>query len=267
MTYLQHFALTRYPFQTPAETDELFPAQAGIETQTRLQHLLELRGIGLLTGEVGCGKTTACRQFAASLHPGLFRVAYVALTTGSVLDMYQTLAWELGLQPERSRAPAFRALREEIARLAREAHQLPVLIIDEAHNLRNDVLEELRLLTSFQMDAERCLCLLLSGLSSLRKRLAMAVHESLGQRIAVQHQLSGLARDELEPYLAHRLHLAGCDLPLFDPNALEALFQASRGLPRQVDRIAHFALAAAACAQARQVSAEQLEQACAEVRL
>ncbi len=71
MTYLQHFALTRYPFQTPAETDELFPAQAGIETQTRLQHLLELRGIGLLTGEVGCGKTTACRQFAASLHPGV----------------------------------------------------------------------------------------------------------------------------------------------------------------------------------------------------
>ena len=267
MTYLQHFALTRYPFQTLAATDELFPSQAGAETQTRLQHLLELRGIGLLTGEVGCGKTTACRQFAASLHPGLFRLAYVSLTTGSVLDMYQTLAWELGLQPQRSRAAAYRALREEIARLAREAGQLPVLIIDEAHNLRNDVLEELRLLTSFQMDAERCLCLLLVGLASLRKRLAMAVHESLGQRIAVQHQLCGLARDELEPYLAHRLHLAGCELPLFEPNALEALFQASRGLPRQIDRIAHFALAAAACAQTRQVAAEQLEQACAEVRL
>ncbi len=267
MTYLQHFALTRYPFQTLAETDELFPTRAGAETHSRLQHLLELRGIGLLTGEVGCGKTTACRQFAASLHPGLFRVAYVSLTTGSVLDMYQTLAWELGLQPERSRAAACRTLREEITRLAREAHQFPVLIIDEAHNLRNDVLEDLRLLTSFQFDSERRLCLLLAGLSSLRKRLAMAVHESLGQRIAVQHQLSGLARDELEPYLAHRLHLAGCDLPLFEPNALEALFQASRGLPRQIDRIAHFALAAAACAQARQVAAEQLEQACAEVRL
>ena len=59
-------------------------------------------------------------------------------------------------------------------------------------------------------------------------------------RIAVQHQLGGLARDEFEPYLTHRLHLASCDLPLFAPNVLEALFQASRGLPRQIDRIAQF---------------------------
>ena len=94
--YLQHFALTRYPFQTMDHPDELFKSKAGSETETRLLHLLELRGIGLLTGEVGCGKTTACRQVTAGLHPGLYRVYYVSLTTGSILDTYQVIglgAW------------------------------------------------------------------------------------------------------------------------------------------------------------------------------
>ena len=100
--------------------------------------------------------------------------------------MYQTLAWELGLQPERSRASAYRALREEIARLASEARQLPVLIIDEAHNLRNDVLEDLRLLTSFQMDAERCQCLLLAGPSCPRDS-------------AKRHERSGLTSTVARP--------------------------------------------------------------------
>ena len=197
--YLQHFALTRYPFQTMDHPDELFKSKAGSETETRLLHLLELRGIGLLTGEVGCGKTTACRQVTAGLHPGLYRVYYVSLTTGSILDTYQVIAWELGLATERSRATAYRAIRTELSRLAKEAKQLPVLVIDEAQHLRNDVLEDLRLLTSFNMDAEHRLCLLLVGLSELRRRLSMAVHESLSQRIVMRHHLGGLLRDELEP--------------------------------------------------------------------
>ena len=264
--YLKHFALTRFPFETPAQTDELFVSKAGLETEARLRHLIQLRGIGLLTGEVGCGKTTACRQVTASLHPGLHRLCYISLTTGSVLDTYQTIAWELGLATVRSRATAYRAIRTEISRLAGEAKQLPVLVIDEAQHLRNDVLEDLRLLTNFHMDSQHRLCLLLVGLTELHRRLSMAVHESLSQRIVVRHHHPGLQRDELQPYLAHQLHLAGCQLPLFDPPAVEALFQASRGLPRQVNRIAHFALAAAALDQARTIGIRHLEHGCEEIR-
>ena len=83
------------------------------------------------------------------LHPGLYRLCYVSLTTGNVLDMYKSVAWELGLPTERSRATAYRAIRTEVIRLVCETKQLPVLVIDEAHHLRNDVLEDLRLL---------CLC-------------------------------------------------------------------------------------------------------------
>ena len=243
----------------------VFASQAGRETETRLQHLLELRGIGLLTGEAGCGKTSICRRVTASLHPGLFRVFYVSLTTGSVLDTYQAIAWELGLATVRTRAAAYREIRTEISRLAGESKQFPVLVIDEAHHLRNDVLEDLRLVTNFEMDSEHRLCLLFIGLTELRRRLSMAVHESLAQRIVVRQHLAGLDRDELEPYLAHRLSLAGCQLPLFEPAALEALFQASRGLPRRINGIAHYALAAAAIDQARAVSSQHLERGCQEL--
>ena len=167
-----------------------------------------------MTGEVGSGKTTVCRNVAATLHPGRYRVCYVSLTTGNVLDMYKSIGWELGLPTERSRATAYRAIRAEITRLVGEAKQLPVLVIDEAQHLRNDVLEDLRLLTYFAMDAEHRLCLLLVGLTELRRRLAMAVHESLTQRLVVRHHLPGLDRSELDDYLIHRLRLAGCELPL-----------------------------------------------------
>ena len=211
--YLRHFALTRLPFETPAHTDELFASTARREAEARLHHLIELKGIGLITGEVGSGKTTVCRHLASALHPGLYRVGYVSLTTGNVLDMYKAIAWELGLPTERSRATAWRAIRGEVTRRVCEAKQLPVLVIDEAQHLRNDVLEDLRLLTNYAMDSENRLCLLLVGLTELRRRLAMACHESLAQRLVVRHHLTGLDRAELDAYLSHRLRLAGCEHP------------------------------------------------------
>ena len=91
--YTRHFAFTRLPFENDLHTDELFQSSAHREAQVRLKHLVELRGIGLLTGEVGSGKTTVCRHVTAALHPGLHRVYYVSLTTGNVLDMYKSIAW------------------------------------------------------------------------------------------------------------------------------------------------------------------------------
>ena len=148
-----------------------------------------------------------------------------------------------------------------------EAKQLPVLVIDEAQHLRNDVLEDLRLLCNYEMDSENRLCLLFVGLTELRRRLAMACHESLAQRLVVRHHLGALDREELDAYLAHRLHLAGCELPLFEPPAVEALSQSTRGLPRRINRTAHYTLTAAAAQGARTVTTEHIEHAVAELRL
>ena len=82
--YCQHFALTAFPFDLTPEPDALFASSSLAEAEARLKHLLELRGIGLVTGEAGSGKTTVCRKVTASLHPGLYRVFYVPLSTGVV---------------------------------------------------------------------------------------------------------------------------------------------------------------------------------------
>ena len=265
MMHREHFALTRYPFECALHADELFPGTAQLEARSRLKHLLELRGIGLLTGEAGCGKTTVCRQTAESLHTGLFQVCYVSLSTGSVLDTYNLIAGEFGLPTFTARAAAYRAIRAEASRMVAESKRLPLLIIDEAHHLRNEILEELRLLTSFQMDSEPRLCLLLAGLSELRHRLAMSAHESLAQRIVVRCHLGGFNRDEVGAYIEHRLRLAGAEVPIFEPGAVEAIALASNGIPRRIDRIAHYALHAAAAAKARNVDTGHVADAKAEL--
>lgn len=266
--YREHFAFTRYPFEAAIAADELFDSAAMLETQARLEHFLQLRGIGVLTGESGCGKTTCCRQFVAGLPQGIYRVAYASLTTGSALDAMNCLARELGLQQQRQRADAWHALRDEITRLIQEKRQLPVLIFDEAHHLRNEVLEDLRLMTNFAMDSEPRMCLLFIGLTELRRRLTMSMHESLNQRLVLRHHYGALSRRETEQYLNHRLHCAGAAaaVPLFESNAIEAMYAHARGMPRQINRLAHLALTAAVNANTRLVTLEHMNQAIDEIR-
>jgi type II secretory pathway predicted ATPase ExeA len=262
--YRKHFGLTRHPFAKELSPEELFVSQVGRELEVRLGHLLELRGIGLVTGEVGSGKTTLCRKVVAGLHTGLYRVFYVPLTTGNAMDLYKSIAWELGLPTERSRAALYKCIRDEVTRLCSENKLRPLLIVDEAQHLRSDVLEDLRLLTNYEMDSQNRLCLLLVGQAELRRRLGMAVHEALNQRIVVRHHLGGLTRDEVPLYLEHLLRLAGTQLPLFDASAVEALFQATNGLPRKLNLLAHHTLMAAALAKAKAATAEHVQAALPE---
>ncbi len=262
--YRQVYGLTRHPFEKDLEPDELFGSQAAEELEARLKYLLQLRGMGLVTGEVGSGKTCICRKVATSLNTGLHKVFYVPLTTGNVTDIYKSIAWEMGLTTERSLAALYRSIHQEVNRLCLELKIRPVLIIDEAQYLRNDVLENLRLLTNYEMDSQNRLCIIFVGQGELRRRLSLSVHEPLAQRIVVRYHLSGLAREELQPYLKHRLELAGTQMDIFEPPALEAIYQATNGLPRKVNLLAHLSLNIAAMEQAQTVTAVHIQTAMEE---
>ncbi len=262
--YRKHFGFNRHPFGKEIEPDDLFVSAGLRELEARLGHLVDLRGIGLVTGDSGSGKTSAARKVVAALHTGLYRVVYVPLSTGNVMDLYKTIAWELGLPTERSRAALYRQIKNEVTRLVTDARCRPILIVDEAHHLRPEVLEDLRLLTNYQMDAENRLCLLLVGHPELRRRIGIGVYEALNQRIVVRYHLAGLSRDEVPLYLTHLLRLAGTELPLFDPPAVEAIFQATQGLPRKVNLLAHHALIAAAIAKGKSVNVDHVQTALAE---
>ena len=263
--YLSHFGLTCMPFDKQIPADELFTSAALQELGVRLAHLVDMRGIGLLTGDPGSGKSCAARAMACRLHSGLYKVLYVPLSTGNPMDLYKSIAWELGLPVERSRAALYRQIKAEVTRLAGEARTQPILILDEAHGLRSDVLEEMRLLTNYAMDAHNRLCLLFCGQTELRRRFGMAVHEALNQRVVVRYHLPPLARDELQPYLGHLLRRAGTELPLFEPQAIEAIFQATSGLPRKINLLAHHSLIAAALAKASVATADHVQAALSEL--
>lgn len=141
----------------------------------------------------------------------------------------------------------------------------PVLIMDESHHLRTDVLEELRLLTYCAMDSENRLCVVLVGHLELRRRLNMAALDALAQRIVVRAHMRGLTRAETVAYVEHQLGHAGCKHLISEPSAIEAIYQATSGLPRRTNLLAHHALLAAAIAKANNVSAEHVQAALNEL--
>lgn len=264
--YTHVFGLTRLPFERGLESQELFHAPILDELHTRLRYLVDCRALGLLTGEPGCGKSTALRRLRDELHPEQVRSLYVHDTAVNPGDFCRQIALELGLEPSFTRALILREVRQEIDRLTIERKLTVLLVLDEAQALRPDVLALLPMLSNFDWDRQARLAILLSGQSGLRQTLRRAHLESLAQRITVRYALRGFDRDTTKRYLEHRLRLAGLDRPLFTAPAVEALWQASQGVMRRIDTLAHYALAAAASQRATQIDPEHVVQATEESR-
>src|ERR1035441_2932983 len=147
------------------------------------------------------------------------------------------------------------------------SEQHPILICDEAHLLPHPALEQLPLLLNFDMDSSRYLTLLLVGQPLLRRTLSLQMHEALRQRIGVQYHLEGLTRDELDAYLAQQLKAAGVSQPLFDDTARQGMYQATKGIPRKVNKLAMTALRLAAASKSQTVNEAILLDATAEAML
>lgn len=264
--YATVFGFTRPPFYGPLAVDHLFRPPGLEELHARLRYLVDSKAIGLLTGEPGSGKSTALRRLRDDLHPDQVRTLYLHDTLVNPADFCRQLALALGLQPEWSRAMTFRLIQHEIQRLVQDRHLTVLLIVDEAHNLRPDVLALFPLLANFDWDGAGRLAVLFAGQSGLRQILRLSHLEALAQRITIRYALRGLDRDTTRLYLEHRLKIAGLDRPLLTAPAHEALFDASQGIMRRIDALAHHALAAAAAGRAKLVEPEHIVQAAEELR-
>src|SRR5881397_1234591 len=261
------FGFKKTPFTDSPDAKQLFASQAWNQVKARLQFLVDHHGTGLLTGEVGAGKSTAARTFTAGLNPNLYKILYLHWTSGSALDLLRQIALELDLEPAHYRGDLARQISEAIVHLNRNKKQHPILICDEAQQLRHPALEQLPLLLNFDMDSSRYLTLLLVGQPLLRRTLSLQIHEALRQRIGVQYHLEGLTREELDAYLAQQLKAAGVTQPLFDDTARQGLYQATKGIPRKVNKLAMTALRLAAERKAQRVDEALLLDATAEALL
>jgi type II secretory pathway predicted ATPase ExeA len=171
--------------------------------------------------------SAAARVFTATLNPNLHKILYIHFSSGTALDLLRQIA-------------------DAVVRLDQSKKQHPILICDEAHPLPHPALEQLPLLLNFDMDSSRYLTLLLIGQPLLRRTLSLQLHEALRQRIGTHYRLEGLTREELDAYLTQQLKAAGVTQPLFEDTARQGLYQATKGIPRKVNKLAVTALRLAA---------------------
>jgi general secretion pathway protein A len=240
------FGFKKQPFSQNPDSQQLYESRNWNQMRARLQFIVDHRGVGLITGEVGAGKSTAIRTILGALHPNVHKVIYTQWSSGSALDLLRTVARGLDLEPAHGRADLVHQISEAIVRFNKAKKQHPILALDESQLLSHESLEILPLLLNFEMDSCQYLSLLLVGQPLLRRTLTLQIHESLRQRIAVHYHLEGLSREELDSYLVHQLKAAGVKQPLFDDAARQALYQATKGIIRKVNSLALAALRLAA---------------------
>lgn len=240
-----HYGFTRLPFTRSVAPGALFASAAHQEAAARIGFLISSGALGVITGEVGVGKTVAARAAVAALDGSRHTVIYLPNPAVGARGLYQQIVLTLGGEPRFHKAALIPQAQELIHRERAERGKQVVILVDEAHLLDADQLEELRLLTNAEMDSASPFAGVLLGQPTLRRRLRLGSFAALDQRIALRFEITGMDQPESAAYLRHHLKLAGRSDTLFSDDAVALLHQASRGVPRQLNNLAIQALVAA----------------------
>lgn len=235
--YKPFYSLAREPFLKDMRKEDAFQSTSYQEALNGLEYLQKSKGIGLVIGDPGAGKTFTLRSFKDSLNPSLYHVIYFPLSTGGVMDFYRGLAYGLGEEPKFRKVDLFRQIQHGIERMEQERKVTPVFILDEMHMAKDAFLQDLAILFNFQMDSSNPFILVLAGLPHLKTRLNLNHHRPLAQRIVMRYQLQSLSKDDVYAYIEHHLKLAGVRMPIFTASALEAIALRSQGWPRVVNTL------------------------------
>jgi type II secretory pathway predicted ATPase ExeA len=260
--YRAFYSLSCAPFSK--ENSKLFTSKSAREARARLEYLKKTRGMGLLVGEPGAGKTFMLRCFTEELNPSLFKPVYFPLSTGTVMDFYRGLVRGLGEEPLFRKVDLFEQLQQRTLSLYRDKKITPVFIMDEMHLATPKMLTDMGLLFNFNMDSLNPFVLILAGLPSLMQRLDVAHAQPLNQRIIMRYVMEPLEKEEVREYIEHNLQAAGASMPIFTEDALEAIASLSHGWPRVINNLCLNALLLGAQAKKEQIDAETVRLASRE---
>jgi general secretion pathway protein A len=236
--YLQHYNLREAPFNITPDPRFLF---FSAKHQEAFNHLLfgirERKGFIELTGEVGAGKTTICRKLLEELGPH-YKTALILNPCLTGHQLIKTIALEFGLKVRGiDRVAYLHALNDFVLAEVNHGNDV-VLIIDEAQDLSDELLEQVRLLSNLETDRQKLMQIVLMGQPELRDKLLQPELRQLRQRITVRYHLGPLDLNETAGYVNHRLKLAGANgRPRFDEGAIRLVYKYSQGVPRLINTV------------------------------
>ena len=269
--YKSFYNLRRNPFDITPDPSFLFPTNRHKEALAALYYgVRRHKGFVVLTGEVGTGKTLLVRWLLQLLKGTNIAYAYVFNSRLSSLDFLQFIAGDFGL-PTANKTKSDLLL--DFGRFLIDRHRqklTTVLVVDEAHHLPAEVLEEIRLLTNLETSQEKLLQILLIGQPELNEKLDLPELRQLKQRIVLRARLEALDREETSGYIVRRLQIAGADSRasvLFPDDTIAEVYRHSRGIPRLVNTICENALITAYARNLQSVPVDIVSEVANEFRL
>lgn len=255
---LSKFGFRKTPFTRELSSKERWTPVHQNDAIDELQEAVMQRMSCALIAPSGSGKTVALRTLIDRLPEARYQPHYVKVTGLSKRDLCKEIACACGLEPAGIYPALVRKLQESFLYVTSTDSLRPVLILDEAHDLRLDSLAMLRILTNFEMDSKLVLSVVLAGQPPLRRMLARTECEAVAQRLAHYATLRLLSREETQDYIVYRCRLAGAKSDPFDTGAHEAIFEMSHGNFRAIDRLCLKSLQIASKAGASAVSSAEI---------
>jgi general secretion pathway protein A len=240
--YKEFYGLKEKPFSMTPDPRFLYLSPGHQEALARLQYVIEERELALLTGEIGCGKTTISRALMDSMGDS-YHFSFIYNPRLTVMEFLRGIARGLLVaSPSTNKDELLGQITETLFCFHQEG-RCPVFIIDEAQLVPDrEIFDEIRLLTNFQLDDQNLMSIIIMGQPELRKMLIDSVYEPFRQRIAINYHLSPLDLEETQEYLDFRIAVAGGSAGLFSPDAVHWIFEFSGGVPRKINVIATNAL-------------------------
>ena len=235
--YKAFYGFSRPLFPKDIDPSHMFSHEAFTELSSRLDYMKKQRGIMLLSGEPGTGKTTAIRNFVAGLNSDLFMPLYIPLATVAIGDFYKQLNDVLKGEKKSTKSVLFKSIQNRIIHYAIQLNKIPVIIIDEAHLLKNENFFELQIITNFNMDSIDPALFILVAQSHLCDRLARSILESFNQRINMKFHLTSLSPGEVSQYIHHHLELSGGSRDILSDNACKAVHNLTGGIVRKIGQL------------------------------
>lgn len=235
---LNYYEFKQMPFDKTISPQSLYMTDTHEEAISRMEYAIQGNRFAVLTGDSGSGKSTLLRYMAEKTDKNKYPVYYISDSDLTPRNFYWEVLNQMGCTTKKFyRGDAKRQMHKEIWQLVGEKSKTPVIIVDEAHLLSREMLEEIRFLLNFKMDSYSPLSLILAGQSELRDTLGKQVYEAISQRVQVRYQLPPFERKETAGYIGKHLENAGRSLELFSDAAIDIIHEYTGGIARKINNV------------------------------